>query len=158
LVEDHFDHFDFPIDALVEQAANAKTIQLLNRSPYKDQLVNSVQFLQMLGTQAQSIPALISPHLTSEVPLANLLLTVAHSTPASKEQPISALPMGSRIDLNPWTSHVDLQKSKPRALVSSKKRQPLLINPSVPHLVLQSTEGLEQQGKSVPTDSGQQEN
>ena len=158
LVEDHFDHFDFPIDAPVEQAANAKTIQLLNGSPYKDKLGNSVQFLQMLGTQTQSIPSLISPHLISEVPLANLLLTFAHSTPASKEQSISALVMGSRIDLNPWTSHVDLQKGKPRALVSRQKRQPLLISPSIPHLVLQSTEGLEQQGKSVPTDSGQQEN
>jgi hypothetical protein len=147
LVEDHFDHFGFPIEAPVEQAANAKTIQLLNGSPYKDQLGNSVQFLQMLGTQTQSIPTLISPHLISEMPLANLLLTVAHSTPGSKEQSISALPMGSRIGLNPWTSHVDLQKSKPRALVSSQKRQPLLINPSIPHLVLQSTEGPEQQGK-----------
>ena len=82
-----------------------------------------------------------------------ILLTVAHSTLASKEQSISAFPMGSRIGLNPWTSQVDLLKSKPRALVSSQKRQPLLINPSIPHLVLQSTEGPEQQGKSVPTDS-----
>ena len=76
LVEDHFDHFDFPIDAPVEQAANAKTIQLLRGSPYKDKLGNSVQFLQMLGTQAQSLQSLISPHLISEVPLANLLLPV----------------------------------------------------------------------------------
>ena len=157
LVEDHFDHFDFPIDAPVEQAANAKTVQLLNGSP-TSKLGNSVQFLQMLSTQAQSLPSLISPHLISEVPLANLLVTVAHSIPASKEQSISALPMGLRIDLNPWTSQVDLQKSKPRALVSSQKRQPLLINPSIPHLVLQSTEGPEQQGKSVLTDSSQQKN
>jgi hypothetical protein len=112
----------------------------------------------MLGTQAQSLRSLISTHLSSEVPLANLLLTVAHFTPASKEQSISALPMGSRIALNPWTSYVDLQKSKPRALVSSQKRQPLLITPSIPHLVLQSTEGPEQQGKSVPIDASQQEN
>jgi hypothetical protein len=112
----------------------------------------------MLGSQAQSLPSLISPHLISEVPLANLLLTVAHSTSASKEQSISALPMGSRIALNPWTSQVDLQKGKPGALVSSRKRQPLLINPSIPHLVLQSTEGPEQQGKSVTTDASQQEN
>jgi hypothetical protein len=112
----------------------------------------------MLGTQAQSLPSLISPHLISEVPLANLLSTFAHSISASKEPSISALPMGSRIDLNPWTSHVDLQKSKPRVLVSSQKRQPLLINPSIPHLVLQSTEGPEQQGKSVTTDASQQQN
>ena len=152
VVEDHFDHFDFPIDASVEQAANAKTIQLLNGSPYKDKLGNSVQFLQMLGTQTQSLPGLISPHLIREVPLANLLLTVAHSTPASKEQSISVLSMGSRIDLNPWTSQVDLQKSKPAAVVSNRKRQPFLIKPSIPHLVLQSTGGPEQKGKSVPTD------
>jgi len=37
-------------------------------------------------------------------------------------------------------------------------RLPLLINPSIPHLVLRSTEGPEQQGKSIPTESSQQEN
>ena len=47
----------------------------------------------------ESIPSLISPHLISEVPLANLLWTVPHSTPASKGQSISALAMGSSVDL-----------------------------------------------------------
>jgi hypothetical protein len=158
LVEDHFDHFDFPIDTPVEDAANAKTIQLLKDSPYKDKLGNSVQFLQMLSTQAQSLPNLISPHLISQVPVVNQLLAVASSTTANKEQSISALPMGSRIEMNPWTGQVDLLKSKSGPLISSRKRQPLLINPSIPHLILQATEGPEQQGKSVPTDSNQQEN
>jgi hypothetical protein len=49
-------------------------------------------------------------------------------------------------------------EGKPRALVSSQKRQPLLINPLISHLVLQSTEGPGQQGKSVPADASQQEN
>jgi hypothetical protein len=158
LVEDHFDHFSFPIDARVEEAANAKAIQLLKGSPYKDKLGNSVQFLQMLSTQAQSLPSLISPHVMSQVPLANQLLAVAPSTAANKEQSISALPMGSRIELNPWTNQVDLLKSNPTALASSRKRQPLLINPSIPHLVRPTTAAPEQQGKSMPTDTSKQEN
>jgi hypothetical protein len=157
LVEDRFDHFDFPIDAHVEEAANAKTIQLLQGSPYKAKLDNSVLFLQMLGSQVQSLPSLISPHVVSQVPLANQLLAVAPSTAANKGQAISALPMGSRIELNPWTSQVDLLKSKPNALVSSRKRQALLINPSILHLIRQTTTGPGQKEKSVPTDRSKQE-
>ena len=141
LVEDHFDHFGFPIDAQVEEAANAKAAQLLQRSPYKDKLGNSVLFLQMLGSEAQSLPNLMSPHLQSEVPLSNRLSAVASPTAVSKAQSIAVLPMGSRIELNPWTSQVFLLKSKQNALVSSQKRQDLLIQPSIPHLVLQATAG-----------------
>jgi Peptidase family M48 len=137
MVKDRFNHFGFPINAGIEEAANAKATQLLQMSPYKDKLRNSVLFLQMLGSQAQSLPSLVSPHVKSQVPLANSL-AVAPSTVANKEQSITALPMGSRIELNPWTSQVDLRKSKPNALVSNRKRQDLLIQPSIPQLVLQT--------------------
>ena len=126
-------------------------------SPYKAKLDNSVLFLQMLGSQAQSLPSLISPHVVSQVPVASQLLAVAPSTAANKGQSISALPMGSRIELNPWTSQVDSLKSKPNALASSRKRQALLINPSILRLVRQTTAGPGQKDKPVPTDRSKQE-
>jgi hypothetical protein len=141
MVKDRFNHFGFPINAGVEEAANAKAAQLLQKSPYKDKLGNSVLFLQMIGSQAQSLPSLISPHVKSQAATANHLSTVAPGTAASKEQSITALPMGSRIELNPWTSQLDLRKSKPNALVSNQKRQDLLISPSIRRLVLQTTAG-----------------
>jgi Peptidase family M48 len=139
MVKDRFNHFGFPINAGVEEAANARAIQLLEGSPYKDKLGNSVLFLQMIGSQAQSLPSLISPHVVSQAPIANHLSALALSTATSKEHSITALSMGSRIELNPWTSQVDLLKSKPNALVTGGKRQDLLISPLIPHLVLQTT-------------------
>lgn len=153
MVKDRFNHFGFPIIAGVEETANAKAVQLLQGSPYKDKLGNSVLFMQMIGSQAQALPSLISPHVRSQAPIANRLSAAAAPT-ASKEQSITVLPMGSRIELNAWTSLIALVKSKPNALVSTRKRQDLLINPSTLHLVRQSTAGPAQQGKSVSDDPG----
>jgi hypothetical protein len=105
----------------------------------------------VIGSQAQSLSSLISPHVRSQAPIANRLSLVAPSA-ASKEQSIIVLPMGSRIGLNPWTSQIDLVKSKPNALVSTRKRQDLLINPSMLQLVRQTTGGPAQQGKFVSGD------
>ncbi len=151
MVKDRFNHFGFPINAGVEETANAKAVQLLQGSPYKDKLGNSVLFMQMIGSQAQSLPSLISPHVRSQAPIANRLSVVAPSA-AGKEQSITVLPMGSRIELNPWTSQIDLVKGKPNAHVSIRKRQDLLISPSMLHLARQTTGGPVQQQKSVPDD------
>ena len=80
-------------------------------SPYKNKLENSVLFMQMIGSRAQSPPSLISPHVGNQVPIANRL-SAAVPCAAIKEQSITALPIGSCIELNPWTSRVDLLKSK----------------------------------------------
>ncbi len=154
MVKDRFNHFGFPINAGAEEKTNAKAVQLLQGSPYKDKLGNSVLFMQMIGSQAPSLPSLISPHVRSQAAIANRLSVVAPSA-ASKEQSITVLPMGSRIELNPWTSQIDLVKSKPNAPVSTRKRQDLLINPSMLHLVRQTASGPAQQQKSVPNDPSQ---
>ena len=151
VVKDRFNHFGFPINAGVEETANARAVQLLQGSPYKDKLGNSVLFTQMIRSQAQSLPSLMSQHVRSQAPIANRL-SAAVPTTASEDQSITVLPLGSRIELNPWTSQIDLAKSKPNALVSTRKRQDLLINPSMPHLVHQTAGGPVQQGKSVSDD------
>ena len=63
-----FRHFGFARTPDEEKAANAKALQLLNNSPYKNQLGNAGLFLTALTTREKEIPNLISPHLGDRVP------------------------------------------------------------------------------------------
>ena len=47
---------------------------------------------------------------------------------------IAALPLGSRIKLDPWDDHVDLQKSKPVPLQSIRDKMAFEVTPMIPHL------------------------
>ena len=58
-----FRHFGFARTPDEERAANTKAMQLLNNSPYKNQLGNAGLFLTALSTREREIPNLISPHL-----------------------------------------------------------------------------------------------
>src|ERR1700739_280114 len=70
LVEDKdtFRHFGFQRTPEEEAAANTKAIQILNNSPYKNQLGNAGLFLQALDARQKEIPNLISGHLGNRVP------------------------------------------------------------------------------------------
>src|SRR5437660_7153122 len=70
LVEDKdtFRHFGFSRTPDEEAQANAKAIQILNNSPYKNQLANAGLFLQALDSRQKEIPNLISGHLGNRVP------------------------------------------------------------------------------------------
>ena len=47
---------------------------------------------------------------------------------------VAALPLESRIKLNPWDDHVKLQKSKPVAPPSIRDKMAFEVTPMVPHL------------------------
>src|SRR5271163_824701 len=69
--KDTFRHFGFARTPEEEAAANAKAIQILNNSPYKNQLATAGLFMQALETRQKEIPNLISGHLGNRVPLVN---------------------------------------------------------------------------------------
>src|ERR1700674_883775 len=62
-----FRHFGFARTADEEKAANAKAIQLLNNSPYNNQLGKTGLFLTALETREKELPTLISAHLGNRV-------------------------------------------------------------------------------------------
>jgi hypothetical protein len=47
---------------------------------------------------------------------------------------LPALPLGSRIKLDPWDDHVEMQKSKPVALLSVRDKMPFEVTPMFPNL------------------------
>ncbi len=150
-----FTHFDYPIDANGEQAANAKAMEILKKSPYKDKLASAGAFLQLIDTQSKILPNLVSPHLESRAILAAQLTGSApHAAPVSaKGAEIAALPIGSRVKMDPWSNQVDMMKTKPVALVEGADRQPFQISPFMPFLSrLNSAGGKQKQVSQQKTD------
>src|SRR5712664_197341 len=138
LVDDKntFRHFLFSRDASEETAASAKAIELLNKSPYKDQLGTSALFLQAIEQRHKEIPNLISPHLGDRIP-ANSILPSVSAAPADAKNPnqIVALPIAGRIKLHPWNDQLEMIKSKPVGTVAEREKMPFEITPFMPYLV-----------------------
>ncbi|HKD72397.1 MAG TPA: M48 family metalloprotease, partial [Candidatus Acidoferrum sp.] len=99
---DTFRHFGFSRTPEEEAAANAKAVQILNNSPYKNQLGNAGLFLQALDSRQKEIPNLISGHLGNRIPEINDLKTMTPVDPKQNPQRIAALPLGGRVKLDPW--------------------------------------------------------
>jgi hypothetical protein len=157
LVEDKdtFRHFGFQRTPEEEQAASAKAIQLLNNSPYKNQLGNAGLFLQVLTRREKEIPNLISGHLGNRVPVIADLKTSAPADPKQNPQMIAALPLGGRVKLDPWNDKLELIKSKPVGTVAEREKMPFEVTPFMPYLTRYGTEAAKPIAASTaaPSDS-----
>jgi hypothetical protein len=136
LVDDKetFRHFGFARTPEEEAQANAKAIQILNNSPYKNQLGNAGLFLQALDTRQKEIPNLISGHLGNRVPQINDLKSTVAVDPKANPQKIAALPLGGRVKIDPWNDKLELIKSKPVGTVAEREKMPFEVTPFMPYL------------------------
>jgi hypothetical protein len=132
---DTFRHFGFSRTPEEEAAANAKAVQILNNSPYKNQLGNAGLFLQALDSRQKEIPNLISGHLGNRIPEINDLKTMTPVDPKANPQRIAALPLGGRVKLDPWSDKLDLMKSKPVGAVAEREKMPFEVTPFMPYLI-----------------------
>ena len=141
--QDTFRHFGFARTAEEEQAANQKAVELLAKSPYKNQLEAARQFEQVLQTRSREIPNLISPHLADRVPLtwsgSNNAQPVSQDTQNAQttqaEKVIfAALPLGGRLKFDPWDDQVELLKAKPVGTVAEREKMPFEITPFILYL------------------------
>jgi len=130
-----FRHFGFARTPDEERAANTKAVQLLNNSPYKNQLGNAGLFLTALGSRGKEIPNLISPHLGDRVPI---MADLKSSTPVDQKQNpqmIAALPIGGRVKVDSWNDKLELIKSKPVGAVAEREKMPFEVTPFMPYLM-----------------------
>jgi len=132
--KDTFRHFGFSRTPEEEAAANAKAVQILNNSPYKNQLGNAGLFLQALDSRQKEIPNLISGHLGNRVPQINDLKSMTPADPKANPQKIAALPLGGRVKIDPWTDKLELMKSKPVGAVAEREKMPFEVTPFMPYL------------------------
>jgi hypothetical protein len=123
----------------IEEAA-AKTIELISNSPYKAKLGNAGLFMKALDSRAGQLPSLIQANLgnrlASETNRARLVALAEQADPIDKDklEQIVALPLGSRVHLDPWTNEIALVKAKPVALISSRDKLPFEITPFMIYL------------------------
>jgi hypothetical protein len=141
--QDTFRHFGFARTAEEEQAANQKAVELLAKSPYKNQLEAARQFVQVLQTRSREIPNLISPHLGDRVPLtwsgSNNAQPVSQDTQNAQTTQtgkviFAALPLGGRLKFDPWDDQVELLKAKPVGTVAEREKMPFEITPFILYL------------------------
>ncbi len=144
--EDSFQRLDFKRSPADEEAADAKALQLLNNSPYKDKLGDAGLFLKALQQKAPDLPNLIRPHLGNSVASAKSirmsgLLASAPALDEKRLDQIAALPLGGRIKVDPWSDQVELSKAKPVALTSDREKMEFEITPFFPYLTRLPTGG-----------------
>jgi hypothetical protein len=116
------------------QVASTKAIELLKNSPYKDKLTVPGLFLKQLDAESKSLPALISPHIGNRVLLYDALISSSPALQPDKLDQIAALPIGSRLKLDPWSDRIELLKAKPIALLSGRDKMPFEVTPFNPYL------------------------
>jgi peptidase M48-like protein len=124
-----------------EDAADKKAVELLRSSPYKDKLANAGLFLRALQAHSDELHWLISPNFGNKMAKGGDVLrmeSLIQRAPALKVtdiHQIAALPLGSRIKLDPWNDHVSLKKAKPEAILSARDKLPFEVTPMIPNLV-----------------------
>ena len=124
-----------------EEAADQKGVELLQKSPYKDKLASAGLYLRALENRGHELTWLIHPHYGNRTAKGSDVLKMApleQSAPdleMSNIKQLPALPLGSRIKLDPWDDHVEMQKSKPVALLSVRDKMPFEVTPMFPNLV-----------------------
>src|ERR1700685_1079333 len=134
-------HFSFKDTPEQVHQANQKALELLKNSPYKDKLASAGLFLKQLDADSKALPALINPHLGNRVFLASQLMTLAPNLDSTKLEQISALPIGARVKVDPWTDQVELINAKPVHITSTREKMPFEITPFAPYLTRFSSTG-----------------
>jgi hypothetical protein len=153
--EDSFQRLDFKHSPGDEEAADAKALELLKNSPYKDKLGTAGLFLKALQERAPELPNLIRPHLGNSLAAGksmrmSALLGAAPDLEPQRTDQIAALPLGGRIKLDPWTDQVELAKAKPVALASAKEKMPFELTPFFPYLTRIAVSGGEKAALNAP--------
>lgn len=133
-----FEHLDFVHTPNDEDAADKKAVELLANSPYKDDLASAGLFLKMVRMCAPELKSLIRPHIGNS--LANGKFLAMSPLLASAAQPqsgadnrITVMPLGSRVEVDPWSNRIKLTKTT-SDLTSAQKELPFEVAPFPPHL------------------------
>ena len=131
-------HFDRPAQEMLE--AGRKTIEIMRASPYQ-KTANAGLFLKALASRDPALPCLLAANLGNQVANADALARLAEftgSAPALEEdkiEQIAALPLGSRVKVDPWTNRIELVKTRPLALLSPREKMPFEVTPFALHLM-----------------------
>lgn len=145
-----FSHLNFHFDPAQEADADRKGLELFAKSPYKDQMRNAGLFLAILEARSPQLPNLLRGRFSNDFGSSHLvgmngLATAGKALDQSRLDQVAALPLGSRIAVNPWSDQIEMLKAKPIQLESSAEKLPFEVTPFFPHLKRQEQEKAESQ-------------
>lgn len=133
--------FDFKHTPEQESEADALGMKILANSPYKNNLAEAGLFLKALAKYGHKVPNLIRANLGESLITENrvsFMSAVADAAPAldlENPQQIAALPLGSRVKLDPWAGQMKFVKARPPRIYSPKDKLALEVTPFSPYLV-----------------------
>jgi hypothetical protein len=119
--------------------AGRKTIEIMRASPYQ-KTANAGLFLKALASRMAALPRLLAANLGNQVANAAALARLAEFTATApdldegKIEQIAALPLGSRVKLNPFDDQIALVETKPIALLSAREKMPFEVTPFILYL------------------------
>lgn len=128
-------HLSFKEEKKEATANSVKAMEFLNNSPYASQLSHAGLFFAQLREKSKSLRRLISPQLGNQVYFDAPLMRAAPALQPDNKGQISALPLGSRLKIDPWTGVVSLRKSLPVSPGSPREKMPLEVTPLPPYLI-----------------------
>lgn len=143
--EQSFQRLDFKRRPVDEEAADAKALELLKNSPYKEKLGTAGLFLKAVQQRAPDLPNLIRPHLGNSLAAGQsvrMFALMAAAPPLDKDRidQIAALPLGGRVKLDPWSDQVALAKIRTVTLALAREKMPFEITPFFPYLTRLTSE------------------
>jgi hypothetical protein len=125
-----------------EAAADARGIEFLKNSPYKDKLSQAGLFLRAAVEAEPHVPHMFGAHLgngltegNKMIRMAALMSTAPALSPKSVDQ-IAALPLGSRVQVNAWDGAVAFTDRKAVPIVDASEKLPFRVTPVIPYLRL----------------------
>jgi len=137
-----------------EKAADAKGLQLLQNSPYKDKLASAGLFFAAMQAEAPQLPNLIRAEFGNSLQSPETgvrMSSLVSSAPALQTKDvkqIAALPLGGRIKLDPWSDQLSIKKTQPVRLLSASEKMPFEVTPMFPYLTRVSLSAPAGQGGS----------
>ena len=138
--ESTYENLGFRHSPEEETSADKKAVELLKNSPYSQKLDSAGLFLRALAWRAPQLSSLLTPHLGNGLAEKGTVIRmpdVMNSAPKldiNKLDQIAALPLGGRVKMNAWDNHVELVKSQPVAITSSREKMPFEVTPFLPRL------------------------
>ena len=118
--------------------ADEESLILLQNSPYSDKLQSMGLFLKQMEASCKVLPNLLRSRLSaSMVGEQPRLMFAAAAAPdlAQKDiHQIAALPLGSRVIMDPWTGRVEMNKARSAAVVAVREKLPFTLTPFYPYL------------------------
>jgi hypothetical protein len=134
-----FTKLNFHFAAAKEAEADAKGQELFSKSPYKDKVANVALFLQALESRSAQLPNLMHGRFSNDFDRSHLIgmQTVAKAPKRlqmGNPNQIAALPLGSRIKLDPWSDRIEMLSTKLPVLENAAEKRPFEVSPFFPSL------------------------